>query len=129
MKTIDDKDMNFKKRAFKVVPKFSGDDIEYHYSLKGNPVSLGKKLNYVAGEVQALKDDIANDFDKWLIPLLVKSAKAGEFVYILDYPTYCEHKFSPTLLEQWCIENELSVQTSEDGVGNFVQAYIFWGGK
>lgn len=129
MKTIDDKDMNFKKRAFKVVPKFNGDDIEYHYSLKGNPVSLGKKLNYVAGEVQALKDDIANDFDKWLIPLLVKSAKAGEFVYILDYPTYCEHKFSPTLLEQWCIENELSVQTSEDSVGNFVQAYIFWGGK
>lgn len=128
MKTIDDKDMNFKKRAFKVVPKFNGDDIEYHYSLNGKPVSLGKKLTYVTNEVQILKDREANDFDKWLAPKLVEAAKSGEFMYIIDSAEYYVHEFSEVALGDWCKENELSAQFVYDGDDRILSIRIYWGG-
>lgn len=128
MKTIDDKDMNFKKRAFKVVPKFNGDDIEYHYSLKGNPVSLGKKLNHVSNEAQAMKDREANDFEKWLVPKLAEAAKSGEFMYIIDSSEYYVHEFSEVALGDWCKENELSAQFVYDGDDRILSIRIYWGG-
>ena len=126
--TVDDIDMDFKKRAFKVVPKFNGDDIEYHYSLNGKPVSLGKKLNYVTKEMQAMKDRKANNFDKWLAPKLIEAAKSGKFMYEIDAAEYGAYEFSEVALGDWCKENELSAQIVKDTYGRVAFISVCWGG-
>lgn len=126
-KTIDDIDMDFKKRSFECVPKITGEHTEWHYSLNGRPVSLGKKLNYVSKEVQILKDREANDFEKWLVPKLAEAAKSGEFMYKIDAAEYGAYEFSEVALGDWCKENELSAQIVKDTYGRVSFISVCWG--
>lgn len=115
MRTMHDVDMDF--------TKYTPNNSDRHtcYLHEGRLVSLGEKLRLVTTDVRALE----NYFDSWLLPLLIESAKKGEYNFIIDYNLACEHKATLSALQDWCEDNQLQVgfvsNDSEGKEGIFIK--------